>query len=165
MSYTVTISPTLSKEEKYKALLPQIKSLVEGEKDAVANLGNICAALKYNMPDYFWVGIYFAKGNELVLGPFQGPVACTRIKIPHGVCGTTVKERKTIMVEDVNEFPGHIACSADSKSEIAVPVFKNNEVIAVLDVDSDKYSSFDDTDKLYLEQLSSIISELISSEK
>lgn len=162
MSQTITISPTLTKEEKYKSLLPQIRSLVEGESDTIANLGNICAALKYNMPDYFWVGIYIKNGNELVLGPFQGPVACTRIKLPQGVCGTAVIERRTIIVNDVNTFPGHIACSAESKSEIAVPIFKNNEVVAVLDVDSDKYSSFDDTDKLYLEKLSQIISELIT---
>ena len=162
MSHTITISPTLTKEEKYKSLLPQIRSLVEGDSDIIANLGNICATLKYNMPDYFWVGIYLKKGDELVLGPFQGPVACTRIKLPQGVCGTAVKERKTIIVNDVSTFPGHIACSAESKSEIATPIFKDDEVIAVLDVDSDKYSSFDDTDKLYLEKLSQIISELIT---
>lgn len=163
MSQTITISSTLSKEEKYKSLLPQIRSLVEGENDIIANLGNICSALKYNMADYFWAGIYLKKGDELVLGPFQGTVACTRIKIPQGVCGTSVKERKTIIVNDVSTFPGHIACSAESKSEIAVPIFKNNEVVAILDVDSDKYSSFDDTDKLYLEKLSQFISELITS--
>jgi L-methionine (R)-S-oxide reductase len=162
MSQTITILPTLSKEEKYKSLLPQIRSLVEGESDSIANLGNICAALKNNVPNYFWVGIYLKRGNELVLGPFQGTVACTRIKIPDGVCGTAVKERRTIIVNDVNAFPGHIACSAESKSEIAVPIFKNNEVIAVLDIDSDKYSSFDDTDKIYLEKISLIISELIT---
>ena len=148
-----------TKEEKYRSLLPQIKSLVEGEKDFIANISNIIAALKYGM-DFFWVGIYFVKGNELVLGPFQGPIACTRIAIGKGVCGTAWKDKKTMIVEDVEKFPGHITCSADSKSEIVVPCFKKQDVFAVLDVDSDKLSDFDEVDKKYLEEITALISQL-----
>jgi GAF domain-containing protein len=153
----INIADNLSKEEKYKSLLPQIKSLISDETDSIANLSNICAALKYYMDDFFWVGFYFVKGNELVVGPYQGPVACTRIKLYEGVCGASVKERKTFIVYDVNKFPGHIACSADSKSEIVIPVIKNGNVIAVLDIDSDRFSNFDEIDKIYLEKLASII--------
>lgn len=153
----------LSKEEKYKLLLPQIKSLIDGESDLTANLANICAALKYSMNSFFWAGFYFVKGNELVLGPFQGPVACTRITIPNGVCGACVKRKETIIVPDVDKFPGHIACSSFSKSEIVVPVYdRNSNVTAVLDIDSDNYNNFDETDKFYLEQLSGIVSQLIN---
>ena len=159
MSHTITISSSLSKEEKYKSLIPQIKSLIEDETDLIANLSNICAVLKYNM-DFFWVGIYFVK-DELIVGPYQGPVACTRIKIDEGVCGTAVKEQKTIIVDDVNKFPGHIACSPDSRSEIVIPIFKNRNIFAVLDIDSDKYSNFDDLDKKYLEMLAGLISNKI----
>lgn len=165
MSESITIDPSLPKEEKYKALLPQIESLVEGEDNLTANLGNICSALKYNMDRFFWVGFYIRKGDELILGPFQGPVACTRIHIPNGVCGTAVKEKKTIIVDDVNKFPGHIACSSESKSEIVVPIFTGDEVAAVLDVDSDDYSSFDEKDKLYLEKIAQMASKIISSGK
>src|ERR1035437_9338804 len=118
-----------TKEAKYESLLPQLKALIAGEKDVIANLGNLMAGLKQGM-NFFWVGIYFVKQNELVLGPFQGPVACTRIALGKGVCGTAWKEKRTIMVRDVNKFPGHIACSSDSKSEIVVPCFKNEEVFA-----------------------------------
>ena len=148
-----------TKEEKYQSLLPQIKSLVEGEKDFIANISNIIAALKYGM-NFFWVGIYFVKDNELVLGPFQGPIACTRIAIGKGVCGTAWKDKKTMIVEDVEKFPGHITCSADSRSEIVIPCFKKQDVFAVLDVDSDKLSDFDGTDKKYLEEVGLIISQL-----
>lgn len=158
MSHTITISSDISKEEKYQSLIPQIQSLVSDEKDIIANLSNICAALKYNMDGFFWVGFYFNKGKELVVGPYQGPMACNRIKIPDGVCGAAVKERKTILVDDVDKFPGHIACSPDSKSEIVVPIYKIEDIIAVLDIDSDKLSNFDEIDKKYLEQLSYIIS-------
>lgn len=151
-----------TKKEKYESLLPQIKSLVEGEKDFIANLSNIMSALKYGMK-FFWVGIYFVKENQLVLGPFQGPVACTRIALGKGVCGTSWKERKTIIVEDVDKFPGHIACSSDSKSEIVIPCFtENGDVFAVLDVDSDKLSDFDETDKLYIEKVVKLIEGLKS---
>jgi len=161
MSQTISILSDISKEEKYESLIPQIQSLVSDEKDMIANLANICAALKYNMDGFFWVGFYFNKGKELLVGPYQGPVACNRIKIPDGVCGAAVKEKKTIIVDDINKFPGHIACSPDSKSEIVVPIFQNGSVFVVLDIDSDKYSNFDEIDKKYLEKLSQIISEII----
>jgi GAF domain-containing protein len=161
MSESLTVSGE-TKSEKYQSLLPQIGSLVEGEKDFIANVSNIIAALKYGM-NFFWVGIYFVKENELVLGPFQGPIACTRIAFGKGVCGTAWKEKKIIVVEDVEKFPGHIACSSDSKSEIVIPCFKNGEVFAVLDVDSDKLSVFDELDKKYLEMVSEIINGLNES--
>ena len=126
---------TGTKEEQYISLLPQIKGLLEGETDLIANLANICAALKEQF-NWLWIGFYLIKNNELVVGPFQGPVACTRIKKGKGVCGTSWLEKKTIIVDDVEKFAGHIACSSLSKSEIVIPVFKNDEVIAVLDVDS-----------------------------
>lgn len=161
MAESILIDKTFTKEERYKQLLPQIKALVEGEDDYIANIANICGALKYSMNGFFWVGFYFVKCDELVLGPFQGPAACTRIKIPNGVCGTAVKERKTIIVDDVNKFPGHIACNSDSKSEIVVPIFDGNqEVTAVLDVDSDSFSWFDSIDEKYLTELASLIGEL-----
>jgi GAF domain-containing protein len=158
LSESITIDQSLPKEEKYKSLLPQIESLVDSEDNVNANLGNICSALKYNMDKFFWVGFYIRKADELLLGPFQGPVACTRIHIPNGVCGTAV-------VDDVNKFPGHIACNSESKSEIVVPVFKGDEVIAVLDVDSEFYSSFDETDKIYLERIARMASKIISPGK
>ncbi|HEY4799944.1 MAG TPA: GAF domain-containing protein, partial [Bacteroidia bacterium] len=133
--------------------------LVKGEKDLIANLANVVAALKYGM-NFFWVGIYFVRENEMVLGPFQGPVACTRIGFGKGVCGTSWKEKRTIVVEDVEKFSGHIACSSDSKSEIVIPCFKDEKVIAVLDVDSDKLNDFDETDKNFLEQISTLITKL-----
>jgi len=151
-----------SKAERYESLIPQIKSLVSDEPDLIANLANICAVLKYTMDGFFWVGFYLKQENTLVLGPFQGPLACTRIQIPKGVCGKAVAEKRTIIVDDVNQFPGHIACSTDSKSEIVIPVIKDNDVIAVLDIDSDSYSNFDDTDKKYLEQVCDIVSELFN---
>ncbi|MBI3501297.1 MAG: GAF domain-containing protein [Bacteroidetes bacterium] len=159
MSESILVSGA-TKKEKYESLLPQIKALVESEKDFIANVSNIMSALKYGM-DFFWVGIYFAKQNELVLGPFQGPVACTRISFGKGVCGTAWKEKKAIIVDDVEKFPNHIACSADSKSEIVVPCFNNGEVFAILDVDSNKLNDFDETDKIYLEEVSELISRLV----
>ena len=162
MPETVIIDKSLNKEEKYKSLLPQIRALVEGEDDFIANLGNICSALKYSMDGFFWVGFYLRRGNELVLGPFQGPVACTRIAIPKGVCGKAVETKQTIIVDDVNSFPGHIACSAETMSEIVVPIFVNGEVTAVLDIDSDLPSHFDTTDAKYLEELCEIVARLIS---
>ena len=162
MSESIIADKSLSKQEQYETLIPQIKSLVEYEPDLIANLANICAALKYGMNSFFWVGFYFRKDNELILGPFQGPLACTRITIPNGVCGAAVQEKKAIIVDDVDKFPGHIACSADSRSEIVIPVFKNSEVAAVLDIDSDKLSNFDNTDKKYLQQVSEIVSELLT---
>ncbi|MFN5021789.1 MAG: GAF domain-containing protein [bacterium] len=146
-----------SKEEQYLSLIPQIKGLVNGETDLVANLANIAAALKEQF-DFFWVGFYLVKADELVLGPFQGPVACTRIRKGRGVCGTSWDQANTIIVPDVEKFPGHIACSSISKSEIVVPLIKDNAVWAVLDVDSDHYNSFDETDARFLEQIVALIS-------
>ncbi len=152
MSEELNITAT-TKEGKYKELLPQIKALVEAENDAIANMANICAALKYGM-GFFWVGFYLAKEDQLVLGPFQGPVACTRINKGKGVCGAAWQNAQTIIVEDVEQFPGHIACSALSKSEIVIPVFDaQKNVIGVLDVDSDVLNSFDKTDELYLSEI------------
>ena len=145
-----------TKEEQYQSLLPQIKGLLEGESDLVANLANVAAALKEQF-NWFWIGFYLVKNNELVVGPFQGPVACTRIKKGRGVCGTSWAEAKSIIVADVEKFPGHIACSSLSRSEIVVPVIRNNEVVAVLDVDSEALDHFDETDRKYLEL---IISEI-----
>ena len=139
-----------TKEEEYQSLLPQIKGLLEGESDLVANLANVVAALKEQF-NWLWVGFYLVKNNELVVGPFQGPVACTRIKKGRGVCGTSWAEAKSIIVADVEKFPGHIACSSLSRSEIVVPVIRNNEVVAVLDVDSEALDHFDETDQKYLE--------------
>lgn len=159
MAESLSVSGT-TKKEKYESLLPQIKALIKGETDFIANLSNIMSALKFGM-DFFWVGIYFVKDNELVLGPFQGPVACTRIGLGKGVCGTSWKEKKTIVVEDVDQFPGHIACSSLSKSEIVLPAFdKNGNVSLILDVDSEHLATFDETDKLYLEQLMRLIEKL-----
>lgn len=163
MSESIIINNSLNKDERYKALIPQIKSLVEGEKNLTTNLAQICAALKHTMDGFFWVGFYLREGDELVLAPFQGPVACSRIMIPNGVCGAAVQQKNTIIVADVDKFPGHIACSSLSKSEIVTPIFKNTEVIGVLDVDSDSYDNFDEIDKLYLEQVSALVSELIKS--
>ncbi len=141
-----------TKEAQYQSLLPQIEALISGETDAVANMANICAALKEQF-NWLWVGFYLVKEDELVLGPFQGPVACTRIKKGKGVCGSAWEQQKTIIVEDVEKFPGHIACSSLSRSEIVVPVFKNQEIKAVLDVDSIDLATFDETDQHYLEKL------------
>jgi len=141
-----------TKEEIYSSLLPQIKALIYGEQDEVANLANSCAALKQAF-NFFWVGFYLVKQDELVLGPFQGPIACTRIQKGRGVCGTAWKEEKIIIVPDVDQFPGHIACSSDSKSEIVVPIFRNGKVIGVLDVDSNQLNDFDEVDEKYLKEL------------
>lgn len=151
MSHTLHIYSS-SKEEKYRSLLPQLKGLLEGETDAIANMANISAALKMTF-GFFWVGFYIVKREELVLGPFQGTIACTRIKYGKGVCGTAWKEKRTVIVEDVNQFPGHIACDAASQSEIVIPMFSHDEVIAVLDIDSDHLNHFDETDTRYLQQI------------
>lgn len=153
MPEEIKISENLTKAERYEQLLPQIKALIAEETDIIANLANICGVLKYNMPGFFWIGFYLLKGNELVLGPYQGPVACTRIQIGKGVCGAATLRRETIIVPDVDKFPGHIACSSLSRSEIVIPLLKENEVWGVLDVDSDSLKMFDDIDKKYLEEL------------
>ena len=145
-----------SKEELYQNLFPQIKSIIEDEKDTIANMANISACL-YETFRFWWVGFYRVVGDELVLGPFQGPVACTRIRKGRGVCGTSWQREETIIVPDVDQFPGHIACSSASRSEIVVPVFHNGKVTAVLDIDSELLNTFDDTDKLWLERIASVL--------
>ncbi len=145
-----------SKAEQYQALIPQIKGLLDGEPDLVANLANVAAALKEQF-GWFWVGFYLVRQEELVLGPFQGPVACTRIRKNRGVCGASWAQAATLIVPDVEAFPGHIACSSLSKSEIVVPLFKNGEVAGVLDVDSELPDHFDTTDQQYLEEIVKLI--------
>jgi len=147
-----------SKEEQYLSLLPQIEGLIAGEVDLTANLANVCAALKAQF-NFFWVGFYLVKGDELVLGPFQGPVACTRIAKGRGVCGQAWQQKQVILVPDVDAFPGHIACSSLSKSEVVIPLFgANDEVKAVLDVDSDRLNDFDEIDVTYLSKLCLLLS-------
>jgi L-methionine (R)-S-oxide reductase len=145
-----------TKEEQYQTLLPQIKALIEGEPDLIANLANICGALKEQFGS-LWIGFYLVKKEELVLAPFQGPVACTRIRKGRGVCGAAWEQGQTLIVPDVEKFPGHIACSSLSKSEIVVPIIRNSEVVGVLDVDSILLKNFDETDKQYLEEIISWI--------
>ncbi len=145
-----------SKTENYQSIIPQIKALIDGEPDLIANLANIVAALKEQF-GWFWVGFYMVKSEELVLAPFQGPVACTRIKKGRGVCGTSWAKAETLIVPDVEAFPGHIACSSLSKSEIVVPIIRHNNVIGVLDVDSSSLNSFDETDKKFLEEITDLI--------
>ncbi len=145
-----------TKEEQYQSLLPQIKALIEGETDLVANLANVAAALKEQF-NHLWTGFYLVRNNELVLGPFQGPVACTRIKKGRGVCGASWEQGKTLIVPDVEKFPGHIACSSLSRSEIVVPLFHKGEVTGVLDVDSVELNAFNETDQYFLEQIVALI--------
>ena len=145
-----------TKQERYEGLLPQVASVVEGETDMIANMANV-AAMLHETFGFWWTGFYRVVGDELVLGPFQGPMACTRIKKGRGVCGTAWAKEATQVVPDVDLFPGHIACSSASRSEIVVPVFREGEVIAVLDIDSDRLSTFDETDRLYLEQIAQIL--------
>ncbi len=141
-----------NKRERYEMLFPQLWALIDGETDVVANLANVVAALKQTF-DFFWVGFYVVKEDCLVLAPFQGPVACTRIRRGKGVCGTAWAERRTVIVPDVEQFPGHIACSSESRSEIVVPILQGEAVVAVLDIDSNQLAAFDETDARYLEQL------------
>lgn len=145
-----------TKQEQYESLYPQIQGLLDGEPDLIANLANVTAALKEQF-GWLWVGFYLVKNNELVLGPFQGPVACTRIKKGKGVCGASWEQAKTLIVPDVEKFPGHIACSSLSKSEIVVPIIHNNEVIGVLDVDSELPDQFNETDQRYLEKIITLL--------
>lgn len=161
MAETLYIPQHAEKAEIYEAIIPQIEALISGEPDLYANLANVAAALREAF-GFFWVGFYLVKNGELVLGPFQGPIACTRIGFGKGVCGTAWKEKKTQLVPDVEAFPGHIACSSESKSEIVVPVFKSDEVAMVLDVDSDKLSDFDRTDQKYLEELMGILGKTLA---
>ena len=152
MAETLALDTTLTKAERYQQLLPQIEALTAGEPDLTANLANTAAALRQAF-GFFWVGFYVVKGDELVLGPFQGPIACTRIRHGKGVCGASWAQAQTLLVPDVEAFAGHIACSSDSKSEIVVPIIKNGQVVAVLDVDSDQLNDFDHDDQTALEQL------------
>ena len=146
----------MSKASKYQEIYKQIKSVVSGETDQIANMANT-AALLHEAFGFWWTGFYIVKGEQLVLGPFQGPVACTRIGFGKGVCGTSWERRETIVVPNVHEFPGHIACSSLSQSEIVVPMFRDNEVYAVLDIDSKELSTFDEVDKEWLERIVSVI--------
>ena len=152
MAEDLTVTKEGTKEEQYISLIPQIEALMYGETDQIANLSNICAALKEQF-NWFWVGFYLVKNDELVLGPFQGPVACTRIKKGKGVCGASWAQQETIIVPDVDSFPGHIACASASKSEIVLPIFQGNTIIGVLDVDSEYLSHFDDIDFVYLNKI------------
>ena len=153
-----------TKQERYEALLPQIESVVEDENDLIANMANV-AAMLHETFGFWWTGFYRVDGDELVLGPFQGPMACTRIRKGRGVCGTAWAEEATQVVPDVELFPGHIACSSASRSEIVVPVFREGQVIAVLDIDSDRLSTFDETDRHYLEQITFILANACSFKK
>lgn len=146
----------MTKEEHYNSLLPQVKALCEGETDLIAKMANIAALLHHEF-DFWWTGFYRVVNNELLLGPFQGPIACVHIAYGRGVCGTTWKERRTVVVPDVEEFPGHIACSSESRSEIVVPIFNDADIIAVLDIDSRDLATFDDIDANYLEQIAKLI--------
>jgi len=160
MAETLFIPTAANRREIYETLFPQLEALTNGEPDLVANLANVAAALKQAF-GFFWVGFYLVKGNELVLGPFQGPVACTRIGFDRGVCGHCYRTRATVIVPDVEQFPGHIACASESKSEIVVPILKDNAVFAVLDVDSDRLNDFDDTDRQGLEKLMRLVEKLV----
>jgi GAF domain-containing protein len=156
MAEDLVITKSADKTAQYQSLIPQVGALITGEDDLIANLGNICAALKEQF-NWFWVGFYLVKNDQLVLGPFQGPVACTRIFKGKGVCGAAWQQAKTLIVPDVDAFPGHIACSSLSRSEIVLPIFNNGEVIGVLDVDSELLAHFNETDAQYLEQLIKLI--------
>jgi len=160
MAESLLIPEGVSKIEKYSAILPQIESLIIGEEDVVANLANISAVLKEGF-GFFWVGFYLVKDDQLVLGPFQGPIACTRINYGKGVCGTAWKEGKTQLVPDVDAFPGHIACSSASKSEVVLPAFKGGQVALVLDIDSDVLNDFDQDDVDQLEKLMRMIEKFL----
>lgn len=156
MAEDLYIAEKGSLKEKYESLIPQLQALTEDEPDIVANMANVAAALKETF-GFFWVGFYRVDGEQLVLGPFQGPVACTRIAYGRGVCGTAWKEGQTLLVPDVDQFPGHIACSSLSRSEIVVPAFKESKVCAVLDVDSDSLDAFSETDAVYLQKIVSLL--------
>lgn len=160
MAESLFLPDTNNRAEKYEALIPQIEALISTETDLVANLANVSAALKEGL-GFFWVGFYLVKGEELVLGPFQGPIACTRIRKGKGVCGTAWAENRTVLVEDVDQFPGHIACSSASKSEIVLTATKDGEVVLILDIDSDQLADFNEVDQKHLEDLMRIIENLL----
>lgn len=156
MAEDLTITKTGTKEEQYRSLIPQIEALLYGETDLIANLANVCAALKEQFA-WFWVGFYLVKNEQLVLGPFQGPVACTRIQLGKGVCGASWERAETIIVPNVDEFPGHIACASASKSEIVLPLYQGDKIIGVLDVDSEYLAHFDEVDGKYLNQIMKLL--------
>lgn len=160
MEPTFLLSPNMTKAERYEAFIPQWKAFIDGETDVISILANTSAALKEAF-GFFWIGFYIVKDGELHVGPFQGSAACYRIKKGKGVCGTAWKEATTQVVPDVELFPGHIACSSDSRSEIVVPIIVNGEVYGVLDIDSDELATFDDTDRIYLEKMMSILAETL----
>jgi len=159
MAEELIVATTSDKKERYATLLPQLREFMRDEPDLIANLSNVSAALKQTM-NFFWVGFYLVKGDQLVLGPFQGPIACTRIGFGKGVCGTSWKEKRIIVVPNVEEFPGHIACSSAARSEIVLPALVNNEVKLVLDVDSDELNNFDETDERALSEVIHLIEKL-----
>lgn len=156
MAEDLKITRGLSREQTYRELLPQIEALMEGETDLIANLGNVCAALKEAL-EFLWIGFYIVKNDALVLGPFQGPVACTRIQKGRGVCGSAWVQKKVLIVPDVEKFPGHIACSSRSKSEIVLPVLRNGEVAMVLDIDSTRLNDFSVMDEKYLREVIKLV--------
>ena len=156
MSEKLIIDQSASKAEKYASLLPQIEAVVGAESDLIANMANV-ASMIHETFHFWWTGFYRVIGEQLVLGPFQGPMACTRIRRGRGVCGTAWEQGETVVVPDVEQFPGHIACSSASRSEIVVPIKVNGEVVAVLDIDSERYSTFDDTDRLWLEKVAAAL--------
>ena len=160
MEPTFLLSPNMTKAERYEAFIPQWKAFIDGETDVISILANTSAALKEAF-GFFWIGFYIVKNGELHVGPFQGSAACYRIKKGKGVCGTAWRDATTQVVPDVELFPGHIACSSDSRSEIVVPIMVNGEVYGVLDIDSDELATFDDTDRIYLEKMMSILAEAI----
>ena len=161
MAETIVIDKDQSLEEQYISLVKQVKSLLSKDDKTISNLSNFVAALYQTFQKISWAGFYFLDGDNLYLGPFQGKIACTNIKLGKGVCGTSAKKEKTIIVEDVNKFPGHIFCDADSKSEIVIPVFKDKRLYGVLDLDSAEFSAFNDIDKRYLEEMCLFLSEKI----
>lgn len=161
MAEAIIIENGLSLEEKYKSLLRQVKTLLDKDDKQISNLSNFIAALKQTFEKISWAGFYIAEGENLYLGPFQGKVACTNIRLGQGVCGTAAKKKESIIVEDVNKFPGHIFCDADSKSEIVIPVFTKNDLYGVLDLDSASFAAFNETDKKYLEEMCLFLSEKI----
>ncbi|HEY4655557.1 MAG TPA: GAF domain-containing protein [Cyclobacteriaceae bacterium] len=160
MAEDILVSASTDKAERYRVLIPQVRSLIVDEPDLIANLSNISAALRQTM-NFFWVGFYLVKGDQLVLGPFQGPVACTRIPFGKGACGNAWKSKEVVLVPNVDEYPEHIACSSQSKSEIVLPALKNGEVVLVLDVDSDKLNDFGEADRTGLKQIMEIIEKII----
>ena len=164
MTFQLAKQETASKAELYSQLALQLKSLLEGERDFIANAANFASLLYYSLPDLNWAGFYLVKDGELVLGPFQGKPACVRIAIGKGVCGTAAEQRKTILVDNVHEFPGHIACDSDSNSEIVVPLIKDRELIGVLDLDSPSFARFDDEDAEGLNELVKVFMDSIGLE-